>query len=66
MRKERAAAVFVVGATMLYANRERLANRALNNRMPMMCGPHEIRSGGLVDRLFDESHGRIPASQDLR
>jgi putative ABC transport system substrate-binding protein len=47
--KERAAAVFVVGGTMLYANRERLANPVLNNRMPMMCGPHEfVLAGWLI------------------
>jgi putative ABC transport system substrate-binding protein len=38
MAKEGAHAAFVVGGTMLYANRVTVGSEALRNRLPMMCG----------------------------
>jgi ABC-type uncharacterized transport system substrate-binding protein len=41
--------VFVVGRTTLFANRVRLAERALKNRIPMMCGfRDEVETGCLM------------------
>ncbi len=37
MTKETTGAVALVGGTMLYANRARLAEQALKSRLPMMC-----------------------------
>jgi ABC-type uncharacterized transport system substrate-binding protein len=48
LMKERTTAVFTVGGTMLYANRERLANLALTNRLPMMCGPKPFVMAGCL------------------
>jgi putative tryptophan/tyrosine transport system substrate-binding protein len=48
MVKESATAVFAVGGTMLYANRARLAALAVNNRLPMMCGPSAFVSAGCL------------------
>jgi putative tryptophan/tyrosine transport system substrate-binding protein len=38
MVKKGADAAFLIGGTMLYANRVTVANEALRNRLPMMCG----------------------------
>jgi putative ABC transport system substrate-binding protein len=46
--KERTAAVFVVGGTMLYANRARLADLAVNNRLPMACGAQPFVVAGCL------------------
>jgi len=46
--KERAAAVFVVGGTMLYANRTRLADLAVNSRLPMMCSAEPFVVAGCL------------------
>jgi putative tryptophan/tyrosine transport system substrate-binding protein len=46
--KERTTAVFVVGGTMLYANRARLADLAVVNRLPMMCGPQQFVLAGCL------------------
>jgi putative ABC transport system substrate-binding protein len=46
--KERVGAVFLVGGTMFYANRAELAERALKNRLPMMCGTREIVDAGCL------------------
>ncbi len=46
--KEGARAVFVVGATMLYANREQLAEHALKARLPMMCHTRENVAAGCL------------------
>ena len=46
MTKERVTGVFVVGGTMLYANRTRLAELALTNHLAMMCGPKPFVSAG--------------------
>ena len=48
MMKERTAAVFVVGGTMLYANRARLADLAVNNRLPMGCGAQPFVVAGCL------------------
>jgi putative ABC transport system substrate-binding protein len=48
MTKERAGAVFGIGGTMLYANRAELAERALMNRLPMMCGEGEQVTAGCL------------------
>jgi putative tryptophan/tyrosine transport system substrate-binding protein len=48
MMRERAPAVFTIGGTMLYANRTRLAELAVNNQMPMMCGPSVFVSAGCL------------------
>ena len=49
MTREGAGAVFVVGGTMLFANRARLAEHALKRRLPMMYAPARSRRwlGGL-------------------
>jgi ABC-type uncharacterized transport system substrate-binding protein len=46
--KERTTALFVVGGTMLYANRTRLADLAVNNRLSMMCGPQQFVFAGCL------------------
>src|SRR5262249_45677436 len=46
--KEGAAAVFTIGGTMLYANRAQLAEEALKNRLPTMCGPGETVDAGCL------------------
>jgi putative ABC transport system substrate-binding protein len=48
LMKERTTAVLVVGGTMLYANRTRLADLAVKNRLPMMCGPQQFVSAGCL------------------
>ena len=37
LTKENTGAVFVIGGTMLFANRARLAEHALKRQLPMMC-----------------------------
>jgi putative tryptophan/tyrosine transport system substrate-binding protein len=46
--KERVGAVFLVGGTMFYANRAELAEQALKNRLPMMCGTREMVDAGCL------------------
>jgi putative ABC transport system substrate-binding protein len=46
--KEGVGAVSTVGGTMFYANRERLAEEALKNRLPMMCGVREQVEAGCL------------------
>ena len=46
--KERAGGVLVVGGTMLYANRVRVAERALGHRLPMMCEAREHAEVGCL------------------
>ena len=41
-------AVFVVGGTMLYANRAQLAEQALKNHLPMMCEAREHAEAGCL------------------
>ena len=49
MTKEGPAAVFAIGGTILYANRRRLAELALNSRLPMVCSsPEFVLSGCLM------------------
>jgi putative ABC transport system substrate-binding protein len=48
MTRERVGAVFVIGGTMLYANRRALAEGALKNRLPMMCGLRENVDAGCL------------------
>jgi putative ABC transport system substrate-binding protein len=48
MTRERATVVFVVGGTMLYANRMRLGELALTNHLPMMCGPPQFVVAGCL------------------
>jgi len=48
MTKEGSSAVFTIGGTMLYANRRRLAELALNNRLPMVCSSPEFVSTGCL------------------
>jgi len=48
MARERATAVFVVGGTVLYANRTRLGELAMANRLPTMCGPQQYVSAGCL------------------
>jgi putative tryptophan/tyrosine transport system substrate-binding protein len=46
--KERVGAVIHVGGTMLYANRAEVAERALRNHLPMMCGVRENVDAGCL------------------
>jgi putative ABC transport system substrate-binding protein len=48
MTKEGSTAVFAIGGTTLYANRRRLAELALNSRLPMMCSSPEFVSTGCL------------------
>jgi putative ABC transport system substrate-binding protein len=48
MTRERATVVFVVGGTMLYANRMRLGELALTNHLRMMCGPPQFVVAGCL------------------
>jgi ABC-type uncharacterized transport system substrate-binding protein len=48
MKERTTTAVFVVGGTMLYANRARLADLAVNNRLPMMCGAQPFVFAGCL------------------
>jgi putative ABC transport system substrate-binding protein len=48
MARDHAGAVFLVGGTMLYANRRGLAERALKSRLPMMCGVRENVDAGCL------------------
>jgi putative tryptophan/tyrosine transport system substrate-binding protein len=48
MTRDSAGAVFVVGGTMLFANRARLAEHALKHRLPMMCWLREYVDGCLM------------------
>jgi putative ABC transport system substrate-binding protein len=48
MTREHVGAVFVSGGTMLYANRRALAEGALKNRLPMMCGLRENVDAGCL------------------
>jgi putative ABC transport system substrate-binding protein len=48
MKRERASAVFALGGTMLYANRVRLAELALTNRLVMACGAQPFVSAGCL------------------
>ena len=48
MTREGAGAVFVVGGTMLFANRARLAEHALKRRLPMMCWLREYVEVGCL------------------
>src|SRR5215468_1376334 len=49
MSREKADAVFLVVGTMTFANRVRLAELALQNRLPMMCGTAQyVRAGCLM------------------
>jgi len=46
--RESSAAVFVLGGTMLYANRAQLAEYALRSRLPMMCAAAEFVEAGCL------------------
>jgi putative ABC transport system substrate-binding protein len=47
--QERAGAVFLIVGTMTFANRVQLAELALKNRLPMMCGTAQyVRAGCLM------------------
>ena len=46
--KEGTSAVITVGGTMLYVNRAKLAEEALKNRLPIMCGPREAVEAGCL------------------
>ena len=46
--KEGATAVLAVGGTMFYANRARLAELAVTNHVPMMCGPAPFVTAGCL------------------
>lgn len=48
MTKEGLSAVFTIGGTTLYANRRRLAELALNSRLPMVCSSPEFVSAGCL------------------
>ena len=48
MSNEITEAVLVGGGTMLYANRERLAERALESHWPMMCQPGTCQAFGCL------------------
>jgi ABC-type uncharacterized transport system substrate-binding protein len=48
MNKERVMAVFAVGGTMLYANRARLAQLAVNSHLPMACAAQQFVSAGCL------------------
>ena len=48
MKKDAVAAGFVVGGTMLYANRAEVAERALKHQLPMVCGPREYTDAGCL------------------
>ena len=48
MTRERATGVFIVGGTMLYANRTRLAELAVTNRLPTMCSAQQFVSAGCL------------------
>src|SRR5215467_11346937 len=48
MTRERAMAVFVIGGTMLYANRTRLGELATTNHLPTMCGPQPFVAAGCL------------------
>jgi hypothetical protein len=70
MTREGAGAVFVVGGTMLFANRARLAEHALKRRLPMMYAPARssrwlgglqpaVRGGLVVQVLGTESSFQV-------
>ena len=48
MTKEGATAVFAIAGTTFYANRRRLAELALNSRLPMTCSSPEFASTGCL------------------
>jgi ABC-type uncharacterized transport system substrate-binding protein len=48
IRSQQATAVVMVGGTMLYANRARLAELAVINRLPTMCSAQQFVSAGCL------------------
>jgi ABC-type uncharacterized transport system substrate-binding protein len=52
MTKETTDGVSIVGGTMLYANRARLAEQARKRRLPMMCDTREQVNGPSLGDLF--------------
>lgn len=57
--KEHVGAVLHIGGTMLYANRAEVAEQALKNRLPMMCGVRENVDAGCLMSYSASLTGRF-------